>query len=279
MALIFACMKIYLPLIWALILPIVGCRNGEKPANTDTPPSSDASPAVLNYTLLNAHPHDTSFFTEGLEFHDGRLLESSGGQKEETPHPSAFGVLDMTNGKVSKKVELDNATYFGEGITVFKGRIYQLTWRNQKGFIYDAITFKKIREFDYQGDGWGLTHDSSHLIMSDGSSNLKFLDPETLKVTTILTVVDNNGPVSNINELEYIDGHIFANVWQSDYIIKIDPSSGKVVGRVNLDSLVREIRTKSASADVLNGIAYNPTTKTLFVTGKLWPLIYEIKLN
>jgi glutamine cyclotransferase len=241
--------------------------------------TTEPTPALINYTLLNAHPHDTSFFTEGLEFNNGQLFESSGGQKEETPHPSAFGVLDLSTGKVSKKVELDNATYFGEGITVFNGKIYQLTWRNQKGFIYDAKTFKKIREFDYQGDGWGLTHDSSHIIMSDGSSNLKFLDPESLKVVSIISVVDNNGPVSNVNELEFIDGFIYANVWQQDHIIKIDPSSGKVVGRINLDSLVRDVRTKSANADFLNGIAYNPATKTIFVTGKLWPLIYEIKLN
>jgi glutamine cyclotransferase len=115
--------------------------------------------------------------------------------------------------------------------------------------------------------------------MSDGSSNLKFLDPETLKIITIVSVVDNNGPVSNVNELEYIDGYIFANVWQQDHLIKIDPTSGKVVGRINLDSIVREIRNKFPNADFLNGIAYNPISKTIFVTGKLWPLIYEIKLN
>jgi len=233
----------------------------------------------MSFTTVNAYPHDTSFYTEGLEFNEGRLFESSGGHKEETPHPSAFGILDLNTGKVSKKAELDNAVFFGEGITVFKGKIYQLTWKNQKGFIYDAKSFKKIKEFSYQGDGWGLTHDSTHLIMSDGSSNLRFLDPETLQVTSIVSVVDNNGPVSNINELEYIDGHIYANVWQSDYIIKINPNSGKVVGRINLDSLVREVKNKSNTAEVLNGIAYNPETKSIFVTGKLWPLIYEIKLQ
>jgi len=257
---------------------MIACTNSEQSSSTPSTPG-EAAPAIINYTLINAHPHDTSFFTEGLEFNGDKLLESSGGQKEETPHPSAFGVLDLKTGQVSKKAVLDNATYFGEGITVFNGKIYQLTWRNQKGFIYDAITFKKIKEFDYQGDGWGLTHDSAHLIMSDGSSNLKFLDPETFKVASIVSVVDNNGPVSNINELEFIDGHIYANVWQSDHIIKIDPISGKVVGRINLDSLVREIKNKAPDADVLNGIAYNPTTKSIFVTGKLWPLIYEIRLN
>ena len=272
-------MKISFSFSLAVVVLLVACTNSDQSSNGTTSTPGEAPPAIISYTLLNAHPHDTSFYTEGLEFNDGRLFESSGGQEEETPHPSAFGILDLKTGKVSKKVELDNATFFGEGITVFKGKIYQLTWKNQKGFVYDANNFKKIKEFDYQGDGWGLTHDSSHLIMSDGSSNLRFLDPETLKVATIVSVTDNNGPVSNINELEYIDGFIYANVWQSDHIIKIDPNSGKVVGRINLDSLVREIKIKSNTADVLNGIAYNPETKTIYVTGKLWPLIYEIKLN
>jgi glutamine cyclotransferase len=271
-------MKVHFVCCLALIIMMTACTNADNTSNGTTS-TVEPPPVLIDYTLLNAHPHDTTFFTEGLEFNEGRLFESSGGQKEETPHPSAFGILDLKTGKISKKVELDNATYFGEGITVFKGKIYQLTWKNQKGFIYDANTFRKLREFDYQGDGWGLTHDSTHLIMSDGSSNLKFLDPETFKVTTIVSVVDNNGPVSNINELEFIDGYIYANVWQSDHIIKIDPNSGKVVGRINLDSLVREIKLKHPTADVLNGIAYNPATKSIFVTGKLWPLIYEIRLN
>ena len=268
----------YLAFILGCLLGLSACKNKNGSSETNNS-NVEPSPAILSYTLLNAHPHDTSFYTEGLEFNEGKLFESSGGQAEETPHPSALGILDLATGKVSKKVELDNSIYFGEGITVFNGKIYQLTWKNQRGFIYDARTFKKIKEFNYQGDGWGLTHDSSRLIMSDGSSNIRFLDPETLKVTSIVSVVDNNGPVSNINELEFIDGFIFANVWQQEHILKIDPSSGKVVGRINLDSLVREIKSKSATADVLNGIAYNPVSKTIFVTGKLWPLIYEIRLN
>jgi glutamine cyclotransferase len=271
-------MKLHLfTIIVAFAVVFGACSNNQQQANETTTPEN--APTILNYTLLNTHPHDTSFFTEGLEFHDGQLFESSGGLREETPHPSAFGIADLNLGKVSKKAELDNSTYFGEGITFFKGKIYQLTWQNHKAFVYDAKTYKKIQEFDYAGDGWGLSHDSSHLIMSDGSSNLKFLDPETFKVVSILSVVDNNGPVSNVNELEYIDGYIYANVWQRDYLIKINPNSGKVEGKINLDSIVREIRNKSANADFLNGIAYNPVTKTIFVTGKLWPLTYEIRLN
>ena len=278
MALIFASMKLHHLLLAVLIFAFAACNNGGRPAN-DNPSSVEPSPTIINFTILNTHLHDTSFFTEGLEFHDGQLFESSGGQKDETPHPSAFGILNLKTGKVDKKAVLDNAVYFGEGITIFKDKIYQLTWQNQKGFIYDAKTFKKLGEFSYQGDGWGLTHDSTHLIMSDGSSNLKFLNPETLKVESIVSVVDNNGPVSNVNELEYVDGSIYANVWQRDYIIKINPSSGKVIGKLNLDSIVREMRVKAPNADFLNGIAYNPQSKTLYVTGKLWPTVYEIAIN
>jgi glutamine cyclotransferase len=273
-------MKFYLVAFTIIFsLGICACSNNNTDHSATNVIPAGSSPAVINYTVVNTHPHDTSFFTEGLEFNEGNLYESSGGAKEETPHPSAFGIVDLKTGKVSKKAELDNSIYFGEGITVFKGKIYQLTWQNHKGFVYEAKTFKKLKEFDYQGDGWGLTHDSTHLIMSDGSSNLKFLDPETLKVTTLVNVTDNNGPVSNVNELEYIEGYIYANVWQTNHIIKIDPATGKVVGEINLDDLVKQARNQSATADFLNGIAYNPATKSIFVTGKLWPLVFEIKLN
>ena len=183
-----------------MVCALAACSNNNSTDHSSTTSSSvESSPAILNYTVLNTYPHDTSFFTEGLEFNGGKLFESSGGSKQETPHPSAFGMVDPKTGKVSKKVELDNSVYFGEGITFFKGKVYQLTWQNHKGFVYDAQTFKKLKEFDYTGDGWGLTHDSSRLIMSDGSSILKFLDPESLKVVTQVNVMDNNGPVSNIN--------------------------------------------------------------------------------
>ena len=276
-------MKFY-SLVLAIVcwLAIASCsnnnnNNGPKTNNPGT--STEAAPPVINYTVVNSHPHDTSFFTEGLEFNGGKLFEASGGQKEETPHPSAFGVVDPTTGKVSKKVELDNAVYFGEGITFFNGKVYQLTWTNHKAFVYDANTFKKLKEFDYAGEGWSLTHDSTRLIMSDGSSIIRFLDPETFKVTTQINVMDNNGPVSNINELEFIRGYIYANVWQTEHIIKIDPNTGKVVGRINLDSLVKQVKNQDPNADFLNGIAYNPESKSIYVTGKLWPLVFEIKLD
>jgi len=274
-------MKIYLFLfgiVCALGFAACSNNNGSSSSSTNTP-STESAPPIINYTVLNTHPHDTSFFTEGLEFNGGKLFEASGGLKEETPHPSAFGEVDPKTGKVDKKVTLDNATYFGEGITFFNGKVYQLTWQNHRAFVYDAKTFKKLKEFDYAGEGWSLTHDSTRLIMSDGSSIIRFLDPETFKILTQINVMDNNGPVSNVNELEFIEGYIYANVWQTDHIIKIDPSSGRVVGKINLESLVKQIHSQDADADFLNGIAYNPDTKTIYVTGKLWPLVYEIKLN
>jgi glutamine cyclotransferase len=249
--------------------------------------AADSEPPRIGFTVVNTYPHDTSFFTEGLEFHDGQLFESSGsgssGKGEKPSYPSSFGVVNLKTGKVDKKVELDNNTYFGEGITFLNGKVYQLTYKTEKGFIYDAKTFKKLGEFSYTGEGWALTHDSTKIYMSSGSSNIWVIDPATingnLKAQSILGVSDNNGPVSNINELEYINGYIYANQWQTNYILKIDPSNGKVVGKMNLDSLVEEAKKKFDGIDELNGIAYNPASNSLFVTGKLWPTIYEIKFN
>jgi glutaminyl-peptide cyclotransferase len=253
--------------------------------NTATP---EAAPPVIGYTVVNTYPHDTGYYTEGFEFHQGQLYESSGSGSAETdggtpPYPSSFGIVNLKTGKVDVKVTLDNKEYFGEGITILNGKIYQLTWQNHKGYIYDAKTFKKLQEFSYPGQGWALTHDSTHLIMSDGSSNLQFIDPAaittTLKAQSIVGVTDNNGPVGDINELEYINGFIYANKYTTNYILKIDPQNGKVVGRLDLSKLEADIKKQRPDADVLNGIAWHPETNSLYVTGKLWPTIYEIKFN
>jgi glutaminyl-peptide cyclotransferase len=276
--------KLLFPFI--LVIFFTACNNNNDNPDTVTA-AAEAEPPRIGFTVVNIYPHDTSFFTEGLEFHDGQLYESSGsgsGGKDEKPsYPSAFGVVNLKTGKVDKKVELDNTVYFGEGITFLNGKVYQLTYTTEKGFVYDAKTFKKLHEFYYPGQGWALTHDSTHIIMSTGSSNLLFIDPakigDTMKAQSILGVSDNNGPVSNINELEYINGFIYANQWETNYILKIDPATGKVVGKMDLDSIDAEVRKKYDKANVLNGIAYNPATNSLFVTGKLWPSIYEIKFN
>ena len=270
-----------------MVLPVLTACNSNTADNADSA-TPEAAPAIIGFTVVNTYPHDTGFYTEGLEFHDGQLFESSGAGSADSdgakpPYPSAFGIVDLKTGKVDRKVTLDNAVYFGEGITILNGKIYQLTWQNHKGYIYDAKTFKKLQEFTYPGEGWALTHDSTHLIMSNGSSNLQFIDPatitNTLKPQNIVGVTDNNGPVSNINELEFINGYIYANQYTTNYILKIDPSNGKVLGKLDLSSLEAEAKKKFNNAEVLNGIAYHPETKSLYVTGKLWPTIYEIKFN
>ncbi len=272
------CIQFKLLLLWfSLGIAIISCTDGSKPPEDQNGKNGGSAIPTISYSVVNTYPHDTSFYTEGFEFQDGKLWESSGGKKEQTPHPSAFGIVDLKSGKVDRKIQLDNAVFFGEGITIFKDKIYQLTYHNQKGFIYDLKSYKKLREFDYQGEGWGLTHDSSKLIMSNGSSTLKFLDPETLRVLNLVTVVDHNGPVGNLNELEYVDGFVYANQWQTNYILKINPSDGKIVGRLDLSSLENEARNKLPDVQEMNGIAYNSATKTFYVTGKLWPTIYEIK--
>ncbi|MFT3933469.1 MAG: glutaminyl-peptide cyclotransferase [Chitinophagaceae bacterium] len=275
----------------AFCLVLLAACNSNDTNSTDSNSTStavEAAPPIIGFSIVNTYPHDTTFYTEGLEFHDGQLFESSGAGSPETegakpPYPSAFGIANLKTGKVDRKVSLDNAVYFGEGITFLNGKIYQLTWQNHKGYIYDAKTFKQLQEFSYPGEGWALTHDSTHLIMSDGSSNLQFIDPASingsLKAQSIVGVTDNNGPVANINELEYINGFIYANQYQTNYILKIDPSNGKVVGKLDLGTLDAEAKKKYSEAEVLNGIAYNPVSKTLFVTGKLWPIIYEIRFN
>jgi glutaminyl-peptide cyclotransferase len=239
----------------------------------------DNTPPAINYIVVKALPHDTSSFTEGFLFHDGQLYESTGTEPSmPDDRRSLFGVVDPKTGKISAKAELDREKYFGEGIVFLNGKVYQLTYTTKIGFIYDAKTFKKLGEFTFPSkEGWGMTTDGTYLIMSDGTSNISYLDPNTFRLAKVLGVTDNNGPVSNINELELIKGFLYANQWQTNYILKIDPSSGKVVGKLDLSSLAESARNKYAGSEVMNGIAYDSTTGQILVTGKLWPEIYEIR--
>ncbi|HYE55085.1 MAG TPA: glutaminyl-peptide cyclotransferase [Chitinophagaceae bacterium] len=262
------------PFLTFFLALTIACNN-----NTDTtdgtPDPDNPPPATINYTVLNVFPHDTASFTQGLEFYDSILYESTG-SPEDYGYPSWLGKINPKTGKMDNKVTLDSQ-YFGEGLTVLNNKLYLLTWTTKTGFVYDAKTLKKLGQFAYNTEGWGLTHDSTSLIMSDGSSNLYYLDTATFRNTRILGVVDHNGPVSNLNELEYFDGYIYANQWQTNYVLKIDPSSGRVVGRLDLSTLVSEVANKFPGYNYLNGIAYNPASKTVFVTGKRWPNIYEIR--
>jgi glutamine cyclotransferase len=231
---------------------------------------------AIGYTVRTQWVHDTQAFIEGLEINDGKLYESTGQEGQ-----SWVGIIDISTGKPDKKIILDKQ-YFGEGITILNNKIYQLTWKNNVGFIYDLKTFKKIREFTYDTiikEGWGMTHDSRNLILSNGTENLIYLDTTTLKPVRTIRVTNEYGPVKNLNELEFVEGFIFANEWQTNRVLKIDPQTGKVVGRLDLTPLVNDTQMRNPRADVLNGIAYHPTTKLFLVTGKHWPMFYVLQLN
>lgn len=262
-----------------LLLLLGSCNNnttGED--NTTTEPA--VTTPVINYTVAKYYVHDTSLFTEGLLFHNGQLFESTGSPEELPNTRSMIGITDLKTGKFTKKVEIDKSKYFGEGIVFFNNKLFQLTYKNQLCFIYDANTFKKTGEFTYANkEGWSLTTDGSSLIMSDGTNVLTYIDPVKYTPTKILSVTENGYPVDKLNELEFIKGFIYANIWLTDYIVKIDPSSGAVVGKIDLSSLTNEAKNKNPNADVLNGIAYDSTTDKVYVTGKLWPVIYEVQFG
>jgi glutamine cyclotransferase len=238
------------------------------------------STLILNFAVINSFPHDTSLFTEGFLVHDGQLLESTGSPKEFASTRSHIGIMDLKTGKLDKKVELDKSKYFGEGIAVIKNKIYQLTYKNKIGFIYSRKTFKQIGKFSYANlEGWGLTTNGKELIMSDGTESLTFLNPDNLQPIRTLRITDNGLPLKDLNELEYIKGFIYANVWMTNYIAKIDPSNGNVVGKLDLSSLNNEAKNKNPNADVLNGIAYDSTSDKIYITGKLWSNIYQINFT
>ncbi|HEY0743286.1 MAG TPA: glutaminyl-peptide cyclotransferase [Chryseosolibacter sp.] len=260
-------MKRSIIVLLAIAVLVTACGKKDDKAETKN------DPLLMSYGVRAQWPHDTQAFTQGLVIHEGKLYESTGQEGE-----SWVGVIDVKTGKPEKKVDLPKE-YFGEGITILNNKIYQLTWTSKIGFIYDLETFKRIGTFDYTTAGWGITHDTKNLIMSDGSNKLTYLDTVSLKPVRTLSVTDDNGPVKDLNELEYIEGFIFANIWQTNNIVKIDPQSGKVVGRLDLSQLARDAQMRSPRVDVLNGIAYHPTTKMVLVTGKYWPMTYVIQLR
>jgi glutamine cyclotransferase len=225
---------------------------------------------IYDAQIVATYPHSIDSFCQGLEFSEGALYEGTGLYGE-----SKLRRVDLTTGKVLKEAALD-ASHFGEGITVMGDRIYQLTWQSRVGFIYDKTTFRQVGTFRYTGEGWGLTHDEKHLILSDGTPTLRFLDPKTFKVVKRVRVTDRGQPVKDLNELEYIKGEIYANIWNTGYIVRINPGTGAVTGWVDLRGL--SPREKYGSNAVLNGIAHDPTTDKLYVTGKNWSDLFEIKL-
>ncbi len=236
-------------------------------------PAWAGAPPQYGYTVVKAYPHDPGAFTQGLLWRDGFLYESTGLHGR-----SSVRKVTLETG-VPEQERLIDSRHFGEGVVDWKDRLITLTWQDQMGFIFDLATFERIGEFSYPGEGWGLTRDETRIIMSDGASALRFLDPETLKETGRIQVTDDGKPVDNLNELEWVKGEVLANIWQTDRIARIDPKTGHVTGWIDLSGLLGPDDRAGRQVDVLNGIAYDAASDRLFVTGKLWPKLFEIRLT
>ena len=253
-----------------------GCTNNSHTSKKSI--NSSHTIESINFKVIKTYPHDTESFTEGFLFYNNQLFESTGSPEEFPKTRSVFGIVDLNTGKIDIKVELDKNSYFGEGIVVFEGKIFQLTYKNQTGFIYDLKSYKKIGSFKYSNkEGWGLTSDGKNIIMSDGTNIITYLDPDSLKVVKTLKVTFNGSSALYMNELEFIDGYIYANVWTTNNIAKIDPKTGIIVGIIDLSSLFYEARKSYPMSEATNGIAYDSSKDRIFVTGKFWPTIYQIK--
>ncbi|MEA3326108.1 MAG: glutaminyl-peptide cyclotransferase [Chloroflexota bacterium] len=225
----------------------------------------------MTYEVINVFPHDTEAFTQGLIYQDGFLYESTGLYGE-----SSLRMVDLESGEVLQKIAL-SPDFFGEGLTAWKDSLVQLTWREGTGYVYDLVDFSLQEQFSYDTEGWGLTHDGGQLIMSDGTSTLYFLDPESFQVKDSVTVTYQGKAIVRLNELEYIQGEVYANIWQTDDIVRINPESGQVTGWIDLGGIL-PADANARDTGVLNGIAYDPVTGGLFITGKRWPNIFEIRL-
>lgn len=226
----------------------------------------------MTYTLQRTWPHDVKAFTQGLVIHKGQLYESTG------ESDSWIGIVNVNTGTADKKVD-HKGKYFGEGITILNNKLYHITWKSRIGFVYNLRDFATVKTFEYPTEGWGLTHNGTHLIMSDGSDKLYFRDSLSLEVKRTLSVTYKGEPVRDLNELEFIEGFVFANIWQTNMIARIDPATGVVNAFLDLSQLAAQARLINNQVDVLNGIAWHESSKLLLVTGKYWPLIYILKIG
>jgi glutamine cyclotransferase len=264
-------MRLRIALIAVVIATVVPLANAQRPAKrADLVVGSveSYSAPVLTYEVVASWPHDRNAFTQGLIWRDGTLYESTGLYGR-----SSLREVAPETGEVRRNVDV-SPQYFAEGLTELDGKLYQLTWQHQKGFVYDFETFAPLGEFSYTGEGWGLTTDGHSLIMSDGTDTIRYLDPETFAVERTIRVSRDGAYVTRLNELEYIDGQIYANVWLTDYIARIDPFTGRVTAWIDMTGL---LPPGSGNVDVLNGIAYDMTGDRILVTGKLWPRIFEVR--
>lgn len=248
------------------LLALVGCGWGAQS------PAAQSRPPVYGYRIVNTYPHDSQAYTQGLIYRNGFLFESTG-----LIGRSTLRKVKLETGEVVQQERID-PQYFAEGLADWNGRLIQLTWQSNVGFVYDLSTFRLQRTFQYTGEGWGLTQDGTRLIMSDGTDTLRFLDPATFQARGQVSVRDGGATVKDLNELEYVRGEIYANVWHTDRIARISPESGRVVGWIDLTGLLSKVDQLDPEA-VLNGIAFDVEQDRLFVTGKLWPRLFEIKLE
>jgi len=249
-----------------------GDRGAASAASGDTSGTVAARTPTYSFDVVQSYPHDPGAFTQGLVWHDDRLFESTGqvGQSD-------IREVELTSGRVIRKHELE-APHFGEGIALLGDKLFEITWTTGKAFVYDWKTFTRTGQFTYEGEGWGLTTDGTAIIMSNGTSSLAWRDPATFAVQKTITVSDHGTPVSQLIELEWVMGEIWANIWQSEQIARIDPATGNVIGWIDLAGILPSI-DRTGKEDVMNGIAYDAARDRLFVTGKLWSKLYEIKLK
>jgi len=265
-------------LIVALVTPTVlfQCKGDGPKGDTTTYAPLVPPPPLLAYSVMNTFPHDTSFYTQGFTFYKGELYEGTG-------DPTRMGrsrlmKVDLKTGKASDSISLPKE-FFGEGITILRDTVYQLTWQEHKVFVYTLKNFRKVKTYNFPTEGWGITNDGKRLIVSIGNGVLNYYDPSTFTLLSKISVTEGSSDAYNLNELEYIDGYIYANQYTTPYILKIDPASGKVVGKYDLSAVANKIKDMKPDADVLNGIAYDETTKKVYITGKYWPEAYEVKLG
>jgi len=259
-------------IVAAIAMGLAAAAGAGVASGSQSPVRDGTAAPVTGYRILHTYPHDPDAYTQGLEFVDGYLYEGTGINGR-----SSIRKVQLETGKVVRQRPLPRA-HFGEGITVWKSRLFELTWQSNVAFTYDRESFEPRQSFHYDGEGWGLTHDSALLIMSDGTADLRFLDPDTFKEQRRVTVKDAGRPVPELNELEYVNGQIFANVWTTDRIARIEPGTGRVLGWIDLNGLIPAAQRANGDA-VLNGIAYDAQRNRLFVTGKLWPKLFEITIS
>ncbi len=257
--------RVLIIFIIAVVLPLVLLWACESYAGR-----SNRSGMVQAFQIIETIPHDNRAFTQGLLVHDGAFIESTGIRGHST-----LRKVDMTTGEILKMLDLQRQ-YFGEGISVLNDRIFQLTWESGVAFIYDADSLERLGQFEYEGEGWGMTSDGQFLIMSDGSDILEFRDPETFKVVRSIRVRDGEKIVRRLNELEYINGEVWANIWKQDFIARIDPINGQVKAWIDVRAIAKQVRRMDPYADVLNGIAYDTEQQEIYITGKNWPVIYRV---